>query len=284
MKPYYLLFVILISVQSLDAQILRKNDPYIEPTNELYTKTKQVTQLIHRFNGEENFSGAKLETKDTSYHSPYLRKKYLDNLFDLQSSSISAATKADFISTVLNRNSPQYLSTLSDKWFAQVNTKFIFNGKEEDIALYLKIEKENLGWKWVLTHVYADCFRRFFPDKSSAGGPNEVSEREFLHPLSHELDFMNLPPIFNSGSKQIDYSDNSYSPDYLTILFYEFNKGTLKFEGIESVQFHFLQIENWYFEVTYIERPGNNTGWLISNLMKINDKEKINLVKHFDHE
>jgi hypothetical protein len=44
------------------------------------------------------------------------------------------------------------------------------------------------------------------------------------------------------------------------------------------VKFHFFQIEGWYFELADFNRAGYNTGWLISDLVKLNspaDKEVL---------
>jgi hypothetical protein len=59
---------------------------------------------------------------------------------------------------------------------------------------------------------------------------------------------------------------------------YEMGRGTLNFKSVEDVRFHFFQIDGWYFELTDYNRPGYNTGWLISSLVRLNspaDKEAM---------
>ncbi|HCX75545.1 MAG TPA: hypothetical protein DHU93_09195, partial [Algoriphagus sp.] len=73
------------------------------------------------------------------------------------------------------------------------------------------------------------------------------------------------------------FTGNAFHPDYLTLFLYEMKQNNLRFSTVNEVKFHFFQIEGWYFEVSQFNRPGFNTGWLISNLVKLNpgDKETI---------
>lgn len=94
--------------------------------------------------------------------------------------------------------------------------------------------------------------------------------------MSHELDFMNLRKAFENKNPE-SYTTDEYTPDYLTLLLYEMKKGNMKFETVKNVRFHFFGIDGWYFELSHFNRPGFNTGWLISNLVKANENEKEQL-------
>ena len=105
------------------------------------------------------------------------------------------------------------------------------------------------------------------------------AKMKFLHPLSHELDFMNLIKVFREGEILEQYAERGYLPDYLTLFIYEFRKLNLHFVTIENVKFHFFQIPNWYFEISEYNRSGYNSGWLISNLIRLSEEEKSSLKK-----
>jgi hypothetical protein len=77
------------------------------------------------------------------------------------------------------------------------------------------------------------------------------------------------------------YASKAFQPDYLSLFFYEVKKGTLKFKSVDNLKFHIFQINNWYFEVSWFNRSGKNTGWLISNLMYVTEKEKEHLLKFY---
>ena len=59
----------------------------------------------------------------------------------------------------------------------------------------------------------------------------------------------------------------------------------MKFKTVEEVKFHFFQVKGWYFEISEFNRSGYNTGWLISNLVKLkNDGEKAILKRYLYNE
>ena len=98
----------------------------------------------------------------------------------------------------------------------------------------------------------------------------------FLHPLSHELDFMNLRKAFSNPDSISQYASKKFVPDHLSVFLYEIKKGNLKFKTVQEVKFHFFHIEGWYFELSQF-----NTGWLISNLVKVKNDSEKNLLKKY---
>jgi hypothetical protein len=242
----------------------------------LYASNKQVNQFIRRFNGEEDFKGERLYPKDKDYRKHSLRKTYLNNLFDFENSSM-VSSKRDFISQVNSSSQPEYFDFYGGNWFAEVSAKFLFNGKVENVVMFLKLEEENGGYKWSYSGVYANFLEQPFktspPDKT-----------KFIHPMSHEIDFMSLRKVYKNNTKIEHYAHKNYSPDYLTLFFYEIKRGKLVFQSVEDVKFHVFQINDWYFEMQYFNRKGDNTGWLISNLIKIPEKDKASLIKSISHE
>ena len=239
---------------------------------EFYTMTKQMGQFIHRFNYEEDPSGKRLYEGDKDYRDVAKRKDAIPLLFDLENPRTSGTLRDFFIEDLTKNN--QYFEFLGGNWFSEVSAKFKWKGKEVDVSMIMAIEKEGLGSKWVITNVFFSEFQKYFPQ-------GELSEREkhFLHPQSHELDFMNIYKVFEDPQVVEYYASNDYTPDYLTLFFYEIKQGNLKFDHVESVKFHVLQIDNYYFEVSWFNRSGYNSGWLISNLVYLKDDEKEQLLK-----
>ncbi len=245
--------------------------------NILRAKTKQINQFFRRFNHEENANGKRLYPEDRNYRNNKKRKKYIDILFDNQSSQIPYDLKKQFVEEVVNPKAPKFLDFHAGKWYAEASCKFLFHGKEENILLFLELEEENSGYKWVITNVFFEYFNDFFDTKVEGIGP-------FLHPLSHELDFMNLHEAFEKTEIIQEYAAKDYLVDFLSIFFYEVKKSNLTFETVSHVKFHFLQIDNWYFEVSEFIRHDFNSGWLISNLMKMTEDEKKQFVKIIHHD
>lgn len=270
---YSLIFFILCG------QLVAQNSSFNsfgEDETVLYTMNKQVGQFVRRFNMEEDPYGKRLPENDSKYHNNQLRENMLPIMFDTYNPRTSGKLKQYFIDDVTNEENPVYLNFLDKNWYAEVSATFLANGDEVNIILFLTLEEENLGSKWIISNVYYSYFPNLFPPTEDS-----VHQQYFLHPQSHELDFMNLHRALEDPSHIELYASNNYRPDYLSLFFYQMKKGQLKFKEINAVKFHFFQIENWYFELSYFNRNDTNSGWLISNLKFINNEEKKELIKSY---
>ncbi len=242
---------------------------------ELYAMTKQMGQFMRRFNYEEDQFGYKLNPKDPNYRSNKMRRQSLPILFDQVKFGNQTELQRYFIEDVTKDDS-SYMSFLGGRWYSEVSATFTYKGKEVPVMLILAVEKEGLGSKWVLTNVYFSEFNKLFPK-----GEMAEKEKYFLHPMSHELDFMNIYKAFQNPEVIEYYASKEFQPDYLTLFFYEIKKGNLVFKRVNSLKFHVFQIKDWYFEVSWFNRAGNNAGWLMSNIIYMPEKEKVNLIKFY---
>lgn len=270
MKLTKLIFLILILAPLCSVQAQLVDD--MEDESRLYAQTKQVNQFFRRFNGEEDEQGERYYPKDKLYRSAKLRKKYLGILFDAGNSGISNELKTQFAKDVLDK--PTILNFHGGNWFSEVHTIFTMNGKDQPVTLFMELEKDHLGSKWVISRVHADMLEPYFSRDTTKVG-------RFLHPLSHELDFMNLRKAFLNPDSVSQFATKRFEPDHLTVFLYEIKKGNLKFKTIREVKFHFFQIDGWYFELSQFNRPGYNTGWLISNLVQVNNENEKTLLKRY---
>jgi hypothetical protein len=253
---------------------------FVEDETDLYTSTKQVNQFFRRFNGEEDIKGERYYPEDKDYRDPVLRKKYLENLFNNENSYLTPGLKKEFLDHLLDKDDPVFIEFHGGSWFAEVTTRFNYQGMEQFLTLFLQLEKDTVGSKWVISHVYFEPFARLFANQDSL----RQTGQKFLHPMSHELDFMNLTRTFENKSSLEHYLAWRYHPDYLTLFIYEFKKGNLTFKSITKVKFHFFQVDGWYFELSDFNRKGYNTGWLISALLKVTADEKEIMLKYIYHE
>ena len=242
---------------------------------ELYAMTKQMGQFMRRFNYEEDQFGNQLNPKDPRYRNNEMRRQSLPILFDQEKYGTQTELQKYFIEDVTKDDST-YMTFLGGRWYSEVSATFKYKGKPVNVILFLAVEKEGLGSKWVLTNVYFSEFNKMFPT-----GEMAEKEKYFLHPMSHELDFMNIYKAFNNAEVIEYYASKEYQPDYLTLFFYEIKQGNLVFQHVDGVKFHVLQIKDWYFEVSWFNRSGLNSGWLMSNVIYMPEKEKVNLIKFY---
>lgn len=276
MRHIILPFLLVLSISLSKATLSQNINNFQVDESVLYSMNKQVGQFVRRFNMEEDSYGKFLSKDDERYHNNALRAKLLPKMFDTFNPRTSGNLKTYFIDDVTNPKHPVYLNFLDKNWYAEVSATFLSDGQEVNIIIYLRLQEENLGSKWIISNVYYSYFPHLFPKADTL-----EKAKYFLHPQSHELDFMNLHKALDNPNHIEYYASNDYRPDYLTLFFYQMKKGKLKFKEINTVKFHFLQIKNWYFELSYFNRNDNNSGWLISNLMYIEESKKDELIKSY---
>ncbi|WP_258097195.1 hypothetical protein [Marinoscillum pacificum] len=242
-------------------------DEMKDTEEKLYASTKQINQFLRRFNGEEDEEGNRYYSGDKKYRDDGLRKKYLPVLFDKETGYISETVAKDFIKEVTDKRNPEFLDLHDKEMFAEVSAIFTYKGKETSALLYMKMQQQGLGYEWVIDDVAFDPFKKLYKKDTSEA-------KRFMHPMSHELGFMTLRKALQNEKYPEQFTPREYQPDYLTLFLFELKAGNLKFKTVKNVKFHFFTIDNWYFELSNFNRPGYNTGWLISNLTKLEGNQK----------
>ncbi|MBO6495935.1 hypothetical protein [Roseivirga sp.] len=262
------LFVLVIQ-GNLQAQIVSEDD---EIERQLLASTKQLNQFFSRFNGEEDTKGREFEPEDRQYRNSRLRKRFLSILFDEENAGFSESLFEEFVNKVTSDDQPIFLDLQAKEWFAVVNTTFRYKGRSMPLTLYMQIQEEGLGYEWVIADISFEPYKTLF-DKQRG------QTKEFLHPMSHELDFMNLRKAMVKDGSPESYTLADFEPDLLTVFLYDVKMGNLTFETVNRLNYHFFSVDGWYFSLNNFNRPGYNTGWLISDLVKINAQQKEDLLK-----
>ena len=271
----YLFFLLFILPYCAVSQIVDLNDLTPQESNFL-AQTKQVNQFFRRFNNEEDIDGKRFDAKDKRYRNKKFRKEYLSMLFDEENTTITKSLKTNFVDDIAGNNR-FFLDFHGGSWYAEVSGTMIYQGKSENVLMFLTLENSGEGSKWVITQVIFNPFQKLFYQDTTA------KVKTFLHPLSHEVDFMNLRKAFADIGKVEYYSSDHYKIDYLSLFYFEIKRGTLKFESINNVKFHILQTPKWYFEISYFNRKSTNSGWLISNILPVDEESKAYLKQKFEH-
>jgi NADH:ubiquinone oxidoreductase subunit len=269
-----LFFLIAIGSIHLSVGQSGLTDEMKETEEQLRASTKQINQFFRRFNGEEDEAGNRYYETDKRYRDPSLRRKYLTILFDNQTSSIDPGVSKDFVKKITSKDSPSFLDFHSGDWFAEVNANFTFKGKEISGLLYMRLQAQGQGYEWIIEDVAFDQFQKYFKKDTS-------ENKRFMHPMSHELDFMTLRKAFLNDKHAEQFTSRNYEPDFLTLFIYEMNQGNLKFVTVKNVAFHFFAIDGYYFSLSNYNRPGYNSGWLISNLVPLANEDQKQQMKRY---
>ncbi|MEM9934649.1 MAG: hypothetical protein AAF824_13575 [Bacteroidota bacterium] len=248
-----------------------------------YAETKQINQFFRRFNCEEAPNGERYFSTHPMYRNREMRQKYISELFDLVNPSLEDSLKQSFIQHVTRKRTPLFLDFHAGEWFAELSTTFRYKGREEEAIFFLRLREETIGSKWVFSHVYFRPYykRSSLPDTSRLYLPSGVRDpMGFMHPMSHELAFMNVRKVFNDRENISQYMDPDEGTTMMKLFLYEVYKSKLRFKTVKKVKFHFFQIDNWYFELAQFRRSGYNRGWLISQLSEL-PEDKKSMLKRF---
>ena len=265
-KISFILIFILYS-NFIIAQIYRFDD------EKLNAQTKLISQFFKRFNNEENSFGIKYSSNSIYFRSNEGRKEMLNELFDKQDTVLMEELKQNFIKEVTNDSLALFIDFFNSNWVAQVNANFLYKGREEEIILFFKLETSNNASKWILQNIFFKEYFKLFHKE------NKLKNQKFISPVSHELEFFNLVKIFNDYQNIEYYTSDDYKIDFLSLFLYDIKQQNLKFLGINGkIKFHFFQIKNWYFSISFFNRNTYNSGWLISKLMKMSEKNKKNIL------
>ena len=272
MKTFLFALLTILSIHVSVGQGL--TDDMKDTELQLRASTKQVNQFFRRFNGEEDENGKRYYPTDKRYRDASLRRKYVPVLFNTETSQIDEAQAKEFIKRITDKKTPSFLNFHKDDWVAEVKTTFKYKGRTLNGTFFMKLQPQGQGYEWIIEDVAFSQFSRWF-DKDTS------ENKKFLHPMSHELDFMTLRKALKDNNHAEQYTADSYQPDILSIFLYELNQGHLTFVSARNVAFHFFAIDGYYFSVSNFNRPGYNSGWLISSLVPLANADQKQQMKDY---
>ncbi|UXX78439.1 hypothetical protein N7E81_13840 [Reichenbachiella carrageenanivorans] len=272
MKSILFALITLLSIHASVGQGL--TDSMKDTEEQLRASTKQINQFFRRFNGEEDEDGKRYYPSDKRYRDANLRKRYMPVLFDTKTNQLDNDQTKAFIAKITDKKSPAFLDFNQDDWLAEVSATFKYKGRAISGTLYMRLQQQGQGYEWVIDDVAFSQFKKWF-DKDT------TETKKFLHPMSHELDFMTLRKGLKDNKHAEQFTPRTFQPDYLTLFIYELNQGNLEFTSVKNVNFHFFAIDGYYFGISNFNRPGYNSGWLISSLVPLaNDDQKQQMLDY----
>lgn len=276
------LYIILRSSGSCVFAQINKNEDHA-----FLLKVKLIDEFIERFNLEEDaflFKHADIPEFTTSH------KNILLGLFNQYQEWDSTLVKG-FVEHIINSHDKNKIGFSDKDWFVETKTSFQLHENPVQIKLFLKYESiENKGDQWSIKGVDSDqIFSNIKTNKYDTLisvdtlDPNSIIKLDgsFIRPASHHVNFMDFLRVFRPGNDWeniISSSDNMSKRSYfLALIDYEI----LKYIQNDGITFHFLQIDEWIFQVKYFNREDTNSGWLISKLMKAEQKDKEDYLKKY---
>lgn len=226
-------------------------------------RVKQLDEFMSRFNGEESVN---IQVTDSLKYPLNLLYLFNNELFTANRDSMQRQANA-FIQTVIKYRSSLHYEDAD--WFAEVGCHCMYKNKKDTLTLFLKPEKiEEFQYRWVIIGAKGKLLR-LTPANRNRGLD--------ILPNNHEVAFRALSKIAQLGSNNIlNYAERDYQPHELSAFYALVYADALKIETTGNITYHFLKVPGYVFCVNRFNRKGNNTGWLISRLIPMNEQEKQN--------
>ncbi len=272
-------FIILFQHQSV-SQISKS-----EFTKEFALQVKTIDDFFDRFNFRENTSFRNYINKEyPQLH--YTRKNFVPLLFNQKGVTIAEEDKNKFVTQVIDSINPKFLSYSDTSWFAELSCSVTYLGKPKKMTLIMKVESEkNNMYSWTIVSAKAD-FLKFKATKadsvllknrdSCCVSAKAKSATYFLTPISHGIDFTNVDNVFLNKAHINDYIYKGPRTFELCKLISLAKQSKVKFGQIDDIAYYLFQVDGWIMKIDYFNRNDYNSGWLISQLIKVNNKEKDN--------
>jgi len=278
MLKYFVFSLMLFNCSILFAQL---NDRGNE--RDFAWEVKQIDEFIDRFNDTDTIY-IKTFSKNNELPSELSRKGLLISLFNLEDENLNTDDLNDFIYQVNDPEKPVYLNFFDKDWYAKLICSVTWKGKPEHVTLTMKVKKYPDGSsKWVITGVNADFLKIQRTNDSLANSslkaiPPANDTTTSLHPYSHATDFMNIGKVSTDKVNIINYFSPPTKPntDELMTFVNEILNNRLAINSTISLTYYFFQVRGWSFEVRQFNRHSENSGWLISKLIKDPNKLQHN--------
>lgn len=245
-----------------------------EDSKNILIRVKQLNQFINRFNNCEDLltgerksdSLLKLQRHNLSQFE-LSRKRILLTLFNHKDSvSVKRKDIIDFVNFVSVDSNNVKLSYYDKDWFATVKCSMKLFDRYVMLTLVLKnIGNANSGYRWMIQSLKSDL--KF--ESSTI-----TDSLKFISPMNHELGFMDLYNVFSEPKYIMHYVGKKFDTDQSGAMLFLIQAGLLKYEKIEAVRYHFLQVDGWTFTVEDFNRSEKNSGWLISDLIRSTNEQK----------
>lgn len=252
---------------------------YISPIQRnVHFRVNQLQDFIERFNKVNNsFFLDYIDANWSDEMTTLRRPELIASLFYQKDNNGLTPKQEQFIEDVTKAN--QTMSFNQQGWYVKVNCAFAYQRKKRNLDLVMEYAYDSIyhGYKW---EIIAIEHLDFLKKKSKAKMKTDENV-QFISPVSHDIQFIDLKRYFSDKENAIHYFKQPLGEREKRFV-YLLQKNRLKFKQVNTMRYHFLQIDDWAFTVDYIKTNKvnkKNTGWLITQLLKLNQDEKVDYKK-----
>ncbi len=216
------------------------------------------------------------------------RERLILSLFDYDYLALNKSNAELLIRQVSDSTNPQFIKYEDEDWFAELECKVYYKGVPKNIRLILKVEQSGPDtYHWAIVSAKAGILNVKAQDNYKAKPKDKSTDivigmrKYFLSPVSHGIDFANLRNVFINNTHIEDYIYKGPRSSSLLNFISLVQNSQLKFQQVNKISYRLAQLDGWMMEINYFNRDTKNSGWLISNLVKLSPEEKNKFMKTY---
>lgn len=209
-----------------------------------------IENFMNKFNGTLDLNNEIIPDNDTAKTT---RIRSILRLINYDKSQISDDSIKLFVLSFIDLDPIKKLSFNDPNWFAEVKILSEYKGLSEHVYAYVEyVETEDDTHFWTVRSLSGNEI-----------GNTNLSDREVnFPPNSHGNDFSSIPGILNKKLKSGD------------LKLVKLDNHDIKFILADELVYHFFTMENWHFTVEEYNRKNQLSGWLISKIEFIPERDK----------
>lgn len=223
-------------------------------------QVKSIEEFIQRFNGVESHPELKGGDRIVNILALFDNKMNREGLPD----SAFKKKVMDFVQQV--NASGSKIKLTDDAFYAEAEITANISGKSLSLSIILQSQtynKDRIRWAIVGVRGLAKA------------GIIDTEHFYGISPVDHETHFMSIGDIFTHNAPEIiGYRGKDTKIDELSVLLTMTKLGKVRIVCVNQLTMHCLEIPNYVFTINEEGRSGGNSGWLISNVTKINENKK----------
>ena len=253
--------VFVLGIQSAHSQSMS-----LLPDENFALKVKQIDEFMERFNSLES-TPIRQYLREHHAIDSLSHTALMLSLFNQEDTTWDRTDIRTFVSDITRDPTTANLDFYDEGWYVELNCTGRYEGKDEDFTLVMSLEvlRGNRGSKWVIESVSADFLKL----------TRSRDYRRALNPASYGNDFIDLSEALVDAENFRNYLNPRRQHSQLLLFLNQLHEENLIFKQINEITYHFLQIDNWIFKVRDFNRNTPNSGWLISELLRVNDRQKL---------
>jgi hypothetical protein len=253
--------IVLTASITCNGQVKHLTNTKTETPPEFYLRVKQFGEFIDRFNYISDWKGNPISKE---FEEKFPRDQYIQFIINQEDDRLNNPNDSSYIKLckeftnyIVNPKQQIFINLFSGHIVAKAKANILYYGSAK--VTYFEMIPEALpdrSAKWTIKSIDANFFKSI----------DDSLKTYFIAPNSHETNFINIRKL--NGIENPIYYFSAISKDPTLLFLSELARNKIVIKNIESITYK-ISFTLWEIEVEEFNRTSTNSGWLISNIRRV---------------